>query len=195
MALQTEAKGKSLIERLEPILIVAVFAIVCGVSYVYILDPLLKEYLPGGKYSSVTLAQELQDRKKYQSDLEGVITLLDSSQNTNIKQASLALPAEKDLPTLYALYEKIVKTRGLSLQAIDIVTKDIKGAASNSNTRLKEVNVTLRVGGARYAALKQLVRDIEQSLRVTDIASATFDPKTGTIELSVKTYYLPNKAQ
>ncbi len=195
MALQTEAKGKSLIEQLEPLLIVAVFAIVCGVAYFYFLEPLLKEYTAGGKYSSATLGQNLQDRKKYLSDLEGVTSLLDASQNTSIKQVALALPAEKDLPTLYALYEKIIKNRGLSLQAIDVVTKDIKGAAQSDTAGLKEVNVTLRAGGARYASLKELIRDIEQSLRITDVSSATFDPKTGTVELSVKTYYLPNKAQ
>ncbi len=191
MPFEPKKTGATIFDAVSPFLIVIIFAIVFGGAYTYFIQPELQKYLPGGPLNYQTVKDVLTSRTQYRDNLNALFTFYKGTTANAQDPLAMVLPSDKDIPTLYALFEKIAKDVGVGLQVIDISQKDEN--AKNTDGKIKEVAISLRFVNVDYAALQRLLTALEGNIRLTTINDISFDPANSIANFSVTTYYFTGK--
>lgn len=191
MPFDPKKTGATIFDTVSPFLIVIIFAAVFGTAYTYLVQPELQKYLPGGPLNYHTVNDLLTSRQQYRDNLEGLFTFYKKATANAQDPLTMVLPSDKDIPTLYALFEKIAKDSSAGLQVIDISSKD--GSAKNTDGKIKQVEISLRFVNVDYAGLKRLLAALETNIRLTTIKDIAFDPANSIANFTVTTYYFAGK--
>jgi len=183
--------GATMFDAVSPFLIVIIFAVVFGGGYTYFIQPELQKYLPGGPLNYNTVHDVLSSRQQYRDNLNALFTFYKETSAHAQDPLAMILPSDKDIPTLYALFEKNAKDVGVGLQVIDIAKKDEN--VKNMEGKIKKVEISLRFVNVDYAGLKRLLEALQTNIRLTTINDMAFDPQNGIVNFSVTTYYFAGK--
>lgn len=170
-----------------PFLIVLIFAGVFGSFYYYIIQPELQKYLPGGPVNESEVKLLLDTRTTYRSDLKALSDFVQRAEENQQDPIALVLPSNADVPTLYALFEKLASDVGVGLQVVDIGSE--REGAQETLGQIRRVPITLRFINVDYHALKRLLTALEQNIRLTTVETLAYDPINQSISLTVVTYY------
>ena len=135
----------------------------------------------------MSVQELLKSRKLYHDDLSGLYTFYTASQKQQQDPLAMILPSDKEIPTLYALFEKIGKDVDVGLQVIDIAQG--KEDAKNTKGQIKKVPLSLRFVNVDYAGLKRVINALETNIRLTTIDNFSYDPGNNVASFSVSTYY------
>jgi hypothetical protein len=185
---QTQQKlSVRILDALTPFLIVIIFAAVFGSFFYYIIQPESQKYLPGGPSNEFSVKELLKSRKTYRDDLNGLFTFYTSSKTQEQDPLTMILPSDKDVPTLYALFEKMAKDIDVGLQVIDI--SDARETTKSARSMVKRVPVALRFVNVDYGGLKRIIAALEHNGRLTAIENYSYDPGNNVASFSVVTYY------
>lgn len=174
-----------------PFLVVLIFAAVFGSFFYYIIQPELQNYLPGGPNNYTSIKTLLDGRTVYRNDLDGLAEFVRQAAENKQDPIALVLPSGEDVPTLYALFEKIAQDVGVGLQVIDISQREAGGTAPTGPIRT--VSTDLRFVNVDYATLKILLSALESNIRLTAITSLSYDPLNQIVSMTVLTYYFGEK--
>jgi len=193
MAPEMQKTSVRILEAITPFLIVTIFAAIFGSFFYYIIQPELQKYLPGGPLNIASVQDLLQSRKAYRDDLNGLFTFYKSLTDKAQDPLMMVLPSNSDVPTLYALFEKIAVDVNVGLQVIDI--SDQGSDAKNTSGIIKSVPISLRFINVDYSTLKRLIDALESNIRLTTIDNFSYDPINHIASFSVKTYYFSGNAR
>ncbi|MDP2655967.1 MAG: hypothetical protein Q8P11_00150 [bacterium] len=182
-----EKTKKTTSEILEPFLIVGVFAIVIYFGYVLLFQQLLEQLLPGGTSNAETLQQQLLDRKAYFTSLTRLEALYQDSQKDTTKQIEVLVPAGQGIPQIFASYEALAGRFDVKIQSIDVVSD--KKVSKSSNGGLQSLLVSMKVANADYTSVKDFLDAIEKNIRIADVQSISFDPRSRFIDITLRSYY------
>lgn len=173
-----------------------IFGGIGAYTYLYVLQPEMNKYLPGGIYHIDTERERADERKKYLDELERFYALYSEYAKGGVPFADI-LPSEASIPDLFIGFEKIARDFNLGLEVIDfsvespgIKDKDKKGKAQNKKG-VQEVVITIKVSQLSYVKLKRLLEVFETSKPIFDITTLDFDPSGESASMILKTYYLP----
>ncbi len=140
--------------------------------------------------------------------LEKVEKLRDSYQTNEetFKKLEYILPNNQDVPNLIVQAEAFAVESGLSLKKVDFFASDLGGSASKAKTirgeetgktETKEyriLTISLELNGT-YSALKGFLKIVEENIRLMNIRTINFMPKSGTqvsdfdFEVVLEVYY------
>lgn len=187
MTAQKQKFSVRILDALTPFLIVIIFAVVFVSFFYYIIQPELQKYLSGGPLNVETVQELLKSRKVYHDDLNGLFTFYTTAIQAKADPLTMILPSNKDVPTLYALFEKIGKDAAVGLQVIDI--SDNGEQAKKTKGQIRKVPIALRFVNVDYPGLKRLIATLESNIRLTTIEDFSFDPTNNIASFSVATYY------
>ncbi len=165
------------------------------------------------KYKAVTADANAQISDKEdeiynkEKDLLELTTLkedYDAITDVEFAKISQILPEGKDIPGLIVQLEALVRKNGLNITSIDI--SDVKDNVSRKDTAasatpagLQELSINLVVTGGTYNKFKELIKSIEQNVRLFDIISLGFTPlpddesgqaPSDSFGFNIKTYYI-----
>ena len=190
MPVVDHTKQFQLLEKITPLLIVCIFGAVWGVSYYFFIQHQLARYLPGGALHQETATRQLSDRTAYLERIKS-FTALYNEQGTDPKNAFASIaPVQKDIPSVFQLYEHIAYKHNLGLQLVDIVNQD---GSRKDAPGVKEVVIALKLTNVDYEKMKSLLADIETNARLTDVLSFDFNPESSSLSLNVKMYNFGDK--
>lgn len=187
MASPLKTSTVKIFDTIVPFLVVLIFAAVFGSFFYYIIQPELQKYLQGGPANYASVKELLDSRTVYRNDLNGLAEFASAAEQNGQDPIALVLPSNEDVPTLYALFEKLAKDAGVGLQVIDISqkTEDAKSAKSQIRAAL----IQLRYVNVDYPTLKRLIEVLESNIRLTRITSLSYDPAGQTASILVSVYY------
>lgn len=191
MTVQTQKLPVRILEALTPFLIVIIFALVFVSFFYYIIQPALQNYLPGGPVNIETVQELLKSRKLYKDDLNGLFTFYTFSKKAPQDPLAMIFPSDKDVPTLYALFEKLAQDIDVGLQVIDISENGTD--AKNTRGQIRKVPISLRFVNVDYAGLKRIISALESNIRLTAIDNFSYDPINKTASFSIATYYFTER--
>jgi hypothetical protein len=200
-----------------PFLIIAVVAAVLILSYFFIIKPKYRKIVTT---INTTFYEKNQLAPKY-SELSGYKELLEAYNQLDpaaVAKAASLIPGEYLKEDLFTEMVYLASQQGLTMGSL-VVVKDVDQAAAaevgaNNNTRrpgnapaapaapsapalnlpanVGSFNVKMTLNKVDYPALKKWLAAVENSLRLIDIRTLSFDPKTSSASLEMVTYYLKN---
>ncbi len=191
MTVQAQKLPVRILEALTPFLIVIIFALVFVSFFYYIIQPSLQNYLPGGPVNVGTVQELLKSRRVYKDDLNGLFSFYTSSKKAPQDPLVMIFPSDKDVPTLYALFEKLAQDIDVGLQVIDI--SENGSDAKNTRGQIRKVPISLRFVNVDYAGLKRVISVLESNIRLTAIDNFSYDPINKTASFSIATYYFTER--
>jgi hypothetical protein len=192
------------------ILVVLVVLAILVSSYYLLIKPKYEKIVAT---INATFYEKNQLTPKYQ-ELSNYQTLIESYQKVNpddIKKIQGLIPAEYLKDDLFTEIVYLASVKKLAVNSLKIV-KDVEATStpSGGNRRVEVVgatvntpapdiklpdtvgsfNVKITLGKIDYPILKDWLRTMENSLRIIDVKSLSFDPKTSIASLEMSTYYL-----
>lgn len=183
--------GATVIEKLMPLVVVLIFLAVLAPTYFFLLQPELNKYLPGGDQNIETARELLAKRKIYASQLKPLQELYEQYGNGSQSNViETILPPELDIPTIYATFERIGNDLDIGVQSIDIGSVE---GASSSVAGVKSVTISMKMSGVGYEKMKEILRYLETSMRLTDVNVIDFDPRSKFLSLTMRVYYSSTK--
>jgi|GEM_PF-1099439 len=157
---------------------------------------------------------QLTPKYKELSDYKSLIEAFKKVDPRDVEKVSGLVPKEYLKEDLFTEIVYLASTKGLNVTSLNIV-KDNESLASSTNptgtprrgatnnsatttpaTTLRlpsgvgSFNVRIVLGKVTYPALKDWLQTMESSLRLIDVKSLSFDPKTSSVALEMYTYYL-----
>ncbi|MBL7057724.1 hypothetical protein ISS03_00115 [Patescibacteria group bacterium] len=164
------------------IVIVIVLGILIG-SYFFILLP--KKQSADERVGSEAAVREQRylSLKSELSRLEELTIVYDSIDSKNIAKLDKILPKKIELEELIKQMEVIMMQNGLFLS--NITTREAK----NLTPDIGSAEININVVGADYLGFKNLLRSLENNLRLMDIQSLTFAPGGKGSSLIILAYY------
>lgn len=171
------------------------FILILAMGYFLLLEP---KYERVRSEIEIAVEKREQERDKYEEYF---------NRYNQIKQAFIKLPpgeVEKidhllpvnpEAEKLMVELESIISRKGLLLSSVKIdfggeSNRPPKEPAENGKAAPKEIYIDLSIAGADYRALKMLLTDLENNLRLLDVKQVNFSPQNDTVNLSLAAYYL-----
>lgn len=186
-----KSPSAKLFDVLVPFLVVLIFAGVFGLSFYYVIQPELQKYLPGGQQNYPSVKELHDSRVAYRNDLQSLAEFVAQTSSDAQDPITWVLPSNDDVPTLYALFEKIAKDVNVGLQVIDIA--NTAEDAIKTKSQIRSVPIELRFVNVDYATLKRLITTLESNIRLTTLESLSYDPLGETVSIAVHTYYFAER--
>lgn len=181
----------NVVDKLMSIIVLLIFVAVLAPSYIFLISPQLEKILPGGDVHRQTAEEILSKRTKYLVALKPLQELYDAygpKSESNLIE-SIA-PSSIDIPTLYALFERLGRELNVSIQTIDIGSVE---SASSGVKDIESVIVSLKFAGITYEKTKEILSTLESNLRLTDVMVIDYDPRSKFLSLTMRLYYFAQK--
>ena len=183
--------GATVLEKLMPLVVIAIAATILAPTYIFLLQPELKKYLSGGEQNVQTAQEFLDKRKSYADQLKPLQELYEqygSGSQANVIET--IMPSDLDVATIYATFERVGRDLDIGLQSIDIGNVD---GASSSVQGVKSVIISMKISGVGYEKMKDILRYLETTMRLTDVNVIDFDPRSKFLSLTMRVYYTTPK--
>ena len=183
--------GATVLEKLMPLVVIAIAATILAPTYIFLLQPELKKYLSGGEQNVQTAQEFLDKRKSYADQLKPLQELYEqygSGSQANVIET--IMPSDLDVATIYATFERIGRDLDIGVQSIDIGNVD---GASSSVQGVKSVIISMKISGVGYEKMKDILRYLETTMRLTDVNVIDFDPRSKFLSLTMRVYYTTPK--
>ncbi|PIT94829.1 hypothetical protein COT98_02025 [Candidatus Falkowbacteria bacterium CG10_big_fil_rev_8_21_14_0_10_39_9] len=155
---------------------------------------------------------QLSPKYKELSDYQTLIEAYKKVNQDDVKKIQGLVPKEYIKEDLFTEMIYLASSKGLAVTSLNIVkdseaissylagtTRKAAGNTPATSTPISDLrlpsgvgsfNVKIVLGKVTYPALKAWLQTMENSLRVIDVKSLSFDPKTDTANLEMTTYYL-----
>lgn len=181
------------------IITVLVVIFVLVISYFIVIQPKYTETMDSIK---VTLEQQ---QKLYNSqqiklnNLQAVAELYKKIPAADLKKFNSVLPNNYIKERLFGELEEIITQNGFILSSIKILENkgenqpaspaEGEAAVPAVSSNVGTINLELSISAIDYAGLKNLLRTLENNLRLFDITEVSFSPNDNSATLILSTYY------
>lgn len=106
-----------------------------------------------------------------------------------------ALPSQPNSLALGAsLEQKLLKIDGVTVESSEVTPVATDGSSTSSEAASGEaISFSFRVSASNTTAIRDVLRNLERSIRVMDLSTVSVDQRGGTVTLSASgvAYYLP----
>ncbi len=160
-------------------IVISCSSLVIGLILVFIIiDPL---------WSSVGILRERISSRK--QEITKVEVLLSKKQELEKKYQEvqqdadrifLSLPKEEDTSYLISQFSNMASRNGLLMESVTFE----RSAEDKETSTFSTLTVDLKLSGT-YSAFKGYLKDIEEGLRLMEVASIEFTPQRGTLDLGL----------
>ncbi len=155
--------------------------------------PLFRNYLT----EKERLAFEKEELSREDAYIEGMKKIdrdLDNHRNL-FEEINKGLPSDPNLPSTIKYLEDLTASAGLSLDSIGPYSTSDAPERAN----LKETTIDMSVSGNSYLGVKNFMRELESTIKLFNIVSATISPSAGesgatrfSLSVTLKTYSYGN---
>ncbi len=172
------------------IILVLIVSLFLFAGYLFIVLPKYKQISfdieAGGRKENL----EYLNRQKYYNQLKKLQAEYLKINVSDINKVNIMLPDKKDIESLLPEIEGIILKNGLLLTSIQV--ENMGGAPTDKgiSQEIKKIKININVVGTDYVGFKNLLKAIENNLRLMDINNLSFDPTGNTTSLDITTYYL-----
>ncbi len=133
------------------------------------------------------------DQQKKLANLEIVSELYKKIPSGDLKKFNGVLPDNYIKERLFGELEEIITKNGFVLNAVTINQEEknpptVEGAAPRS-ANIGTINLELSISAIDYAGFKNLLRLLENNLRLFDITDVSFSPGGNAANITLSTYY------
>jgi hypothetical protein len=175
------------------IITVVVLLLFLAVSYFMFIKPKFDATM-GAIQSNIEQQQKLYtDQQKKLANLEIVSDLYKKIPAGDLKKFNGVLPDSYIKERLFGELEEIISKNGFILNAVNISQEEKKLTAAESmaprSASVGTISLQLSVSAIDYAGFKNLLRLLENNLRLFDITQVSFSPSGNTASLVLSTYY------
>lgn len=196
-------------------LLILLFILVAAAAYYFVFAPQIRKFRSGGELDTRLARQNFDKAVSYFSQLrkarESVSRL---KSDPNLEKLQVALPDSLDVSGLLVQLEALAVENGLLVRSVEVVeapeaapgqaaaaasaqASGIQGPGAVTPAALtgalppkvKKVNVLMQVGKGDYSSFKSFLQAVESNLRLLDLVSFNFDPKSDRQTLNLVTYY------
>jgi type II secretory pathway component PulM len=192
------------------LLIILAVAVILIASYYLLIWPKYQKIVAS---INATFYEKNQLTPKYQelADYQALFAAYQKVNPDDIQKIKGLIPKDYIKEDLFTELIYLASTKGLAVNSLNIVKdteatstvaaasrRTVNGIAATS-TPLADLklpngvgsfNVKITLGKVNYPTLKTWLKTVENSLRIIDVKSLSFDPKTSTASLEMVTYYL-----
>ncbi len=199
-----KGRGPKVFVKLFPFLLSFLLLAVAVASYFFLFAPAWARLQPGGEYDVAAKQDELDSAAAYYSKVKKLQTNFDLVRaEDSYTKMERALPASQDLPALLVTLEALAGESGMKVEGVEVSEPqgDIRAVAAPAGqpqpvsaipvppAGIRKVNIVLRLGAADYGAFKDFLTRVESNLRLFDLISFNFDPKSTQQTVNLVTYY------
>lgn len=196
------------------ILVIVVVLAILIASYFFLILPKYQKIVAT---INATFYEKNQLAPKYRelSDYQALIEAYKNVTSTDVERVKNLIPKEYIKEDLFTEMIYLASAKGLTVNSLNVIkygeatsTSPVGGATrvSGANVAAAPTSspsldlrlpsgigafvVKITLGKASYPALKTWIQTMENSLRIIDVKSLSFDPKTSVASLEMVTYYL-----
>jgi len=175
------------------IITVAVLILFLAVSYVMFIKPKFDATMSAIQ-SNIEQQQKLYtDQQKKLANLQIVSDLYKKIPSADLKKFNGVLPDSYIKERLFGELEEIISKNGFILNAVNISQEEKKLSAAESmaprSASIGTIDLQLSISAIDYTGFKNLLRLLENNLRLFDITTVSFSPGGNTANLTLSTYY------
>ncbi|MEK9151748.1 MAG: hypothetical protein AAB692_00075 [Patescibacteria group bacterium] len=169
-----------------PVIAVLVALGYAAAAYFLVILPRLRQVSAGGEFDVKSVEDQLTTETAYAGSVAKAVKDYQAVNPALKEKVFLAMPAEKGIPEVLAALEDLSARHGMVIVSLDAVVDEKTVLPSGE----KVVSIAMNLTGAEYKTFKVYLADLQRSLRIFDLQSLVFAPKTGSFNLSLKAYYL-----
>jgi len=184
------------------ILILFVIVVALVFSYLIILKPKFDQTL-GAIQENILNQQKLYaEQKNKLADLKLISEVYGKISPEELQKFNSALPNQYVQERLYGEIEEIIVSSGFIVDSIRLASKEEKANLSKEDEallslvpksdKIGQVPVEISLSAIDYTGFKNLLRLIENNLRLFDIVDVNFSNAENKLSLKLITYYYKN---
>ena len=135
------------------------------------------------------------DQKTKLNNLKIISDLYSKIPASDLKKFNGVLPDDYVKEKLFGELDEIITNNGYILNSIDIsksdgaATSPVVGSGAVQRAKIGAVNVRLSLSAVNYLGFKNLLKLLENNLRLFDITDLSFSPGGNSVGLTLSTYY------
>lgn len=182
------------------IIIVFIVIIVLAVSYFVVIKPKYDKAMMSIKLNIEQQQKLYADQQKKLKSLQLIAELYKKIPAADIKKFNGVLPDNYIKERLFGELEEIISQNGFILNSVAIKEDEEKksGAAGNNVAaeaaagtlaKVGTINLELSISAINYTGFKNLLRLLENNLRLFDITAVSFSPGGNAATITLATYY------
>jgi len=190
-------------------LVIFLAFLVIAFGFIFFLKPEYDKIIAvagGGKKEVEEQKNELMERKRYLKDLNESLAVYEKISPKDIEKINLLLPEKELAESLFTRLDNLVARNGLILTSMKInqdsaTQGPAPGRAQSTDKESDQseqvlpsgigvISVDLSIAGCNYEAIKNLLRALENNLRIMDVDKLSFSSGGDSLNLSIRTYYL-----
>lgn len=185
------------------LVMVMILIVFLAASYFLILRPKFSEAKLAIQNNIDQQQKLFDDQQTKLSNLQAVASLYKKIKPADLQKFNGVLPDEYVKEKLFGEIEELITKQGLIVNTISVTKEGGAGATGAKpanaspvpdNTRqdlasLGRINIDLSIEMINYSAFKNLLRVLENNLRLFDISAVSFAPDSETAAITLTTYY------
>ncbi|GEM_PF-4653655 len=183
-----------------PLFLVVIIVITLVAGYMFRISPAQANL--SNFDAQVRVIQTSKDEQaRIASILKDNVEYFKSIDPSDMWRFEVALPTAKEvMPDLYTQLDALIKSGGTTMGSLGISEykipkpkKDEEESASDQALRehVKVLAIVTKVGLPNWPSVKNLLGNIESHLHLMDISSFVYNAKQGSLDMNIKTYYIP----
>jgi len=201
---------KFIVRFYTEIMIVIIVAILLS-GYCLFLSKDIKQIFEEREFNLTSIKAHETYLQEYLSSLEKLNKNYMSFTEQQLLLMESILPKRGDFPSLFVQFQDIAEKNNFIMSSISLAEVPLEVAApvpmsenGDSGTvapaaaevlpaaSIRQVNVTISIGGGDYFSLKRFLADIEANMRIFDIVTLNFgEAQVGPYQINLKTYFSP----
>lgn len=188
-------KKNQLISRLNGFIIdyfnyfvLAVVVLIMVIGLVFFITPEYRQTVNELNEIKARRQKEYEASQQYLAQLNQLNSIYNKVNPDDLKKIENLLPSRAETEDLLSQLEAIAANNGLLLTSLEVDTGN-----KNKNVNLSAVDkikIKMNVVGLDYVGLKNILRTIENNLRLMDIVNLSFSPAESAASFEIDTYYL-----
>ncbi len=193
MALDLKAKNNLnlFLNSYFEIFIVVIVVLVLVLSYFFIIKPKYDLAL-AAITTDIKQQQKLYaEQVKKLNNLKTISSLYEKISPADLKKFNGVLPDDYVKESLFGELDELITQNGFILTSVSI-NKEEPGLSADGpvkSTKVGTLNIQLAISSIDYPGFKNLLRLLENNLRLFDVTNLSFSPSGNSASLTLTTYY------
>jgi len=180
-----------LIKHFRWIIFAIIIIIFVGGYFIFIL-PKYNQIVTDTKLKTDELEKKYSSRQQYLTQLIRLKMAYKQISQENKDKIEAMLPSSPKVEELVSEIEAISLKNGLTLTSLSVEPVEAKGGKTEDKLNgVANVKITMEVVGTDYYALKNILKMIENNLRLMDVTSVNYLVGDKRTSLVLQAYYLP----
>jgi Tfp pilus assembly protein PilO len=169
------------------IFIVLIFFLIVGVGFIFLVYPKYQNIIEA-KQENEKLENSFLKTAQEIKNLQNVVNNFKKIDQATINKIDNLLIKKEINEELFSYFSFVILRNGAVVNSITINEKNIKESTHPKEIEILRVN--LDISGVNYLVLKNLLKEFENSMLITDVQKFDFNPSKNSLIIEVDVNYL-----